>query len=196
MEENKYERLFEVTKHNLTTLLLGRPVLYYLNTFGYKDIKMIRDKHYEYGFKQCFLIEKEIDHQNLFVVYNNKETIDKNSVDWDFFKDSIVKSKHYVDEYIIDENTFAFKIKFPLKWHKDFEAIVNGKYSQVSNEYLNAFYANKSNLLFHLKHKTPEAISFFSKKFHVKPSVFDDCEIGQRMHFTDEELKIDNKILI
>ena len=196
MEESKYDRLFEARKHNLSTLLLGRPVLYYLNTFGYKDVKIIRDKHYQYGFRQCFIIEKELEQQNMFIVYNNKETKDDNSVDWDFFKDSIIKSKHFVDEYIIDESTFAFKIKFPLKWHKDFEAIVAGKYSQVSNEYMNSFYPNKTNLLFHLKNKTPEAINYFSNKFKVNPNVFDDCEIGQRMHFGEEELKINDKILI
>ena len=199
MEENKYKFVFEY-KHNLTTMFFGKPMMYYLNTFGLKDISTIRNKHFEKGFLQAYLVDEELDKQHLYLVYNKnfyfKEGKENLVSNWELFYDSIVKSKYFVEEVKLDINRVAFKVKFPLKWNKDFDAIIEGRYSKISNNYMSTFFSEKEFLPYHLKNKSEEAIDFYSEKFKVNKSVFDDCEIGPKMDFANELMIIENKILI
>jgi hypothetical protein len=201
MEENKYNILFNITKNNLTTMLLARPILYYINAFGSKDILQIREKHYEKGFRQCFLNENGIDNQTVFVTYNKESYVKKEVIypveHWDAFYNSISKCKYFLEEYIINDETFSFKLRFPLIWSDDFENIINGDYSKVSDEYITKFYPNKTSLLYHLKNKTTEARDFYGNKFKVDKKLFDTCEVGPKMILEKEIFQSNvHKILI
>lgn len=178
MEDKKYKLL---TKSNdLVTVLLSRPMFYALNTFGKKDISDIKVRHLELGFKKTLLSENETDKGYIYLVYQSNgyfyESYKKPRNDWEFFKDSVLKSKHFIEEIQLNEYDYAFKVKFMEEFMDDFNYILEGRYTKVSNEYMSRFYPDEKSLMYHLKNKTSEIREAYSLKFKVKESLFNDCE--------------------
>lgn len=186
MAKEDYNFLFEQENiNNICTTVLSRPVMKMLNTFGRTDIMDIRDKHNQMGFDETYI--HDIDKKNVALVYIPKEPEGK---PWEFFRESVLKNKRFVEEFKINNSKFVFVVTFPKIWHRDFDMIIEGKYSKVSEEYLNQYYQNKASLLFHFSNKTPEAIAFYSQKFNVSESIFDDCEVGPRINLETETFKL------
>lgn len=190
----KYEGLFEQA-NNLTTLFLAKPMMYHLNTFGKLAIIDIRDKHYDYGFKKSYLSSDDISLRHIYSVYNSKYSYfsgkERAITNWEFFYDSVLKSKHFIEEMKINEEDIAFKLKFPDEWTEDFHNIIQGRYTKLSKSFMRKFFPDEETLLHHLYHKTNIARDYYSQKFNVNPNIFDDCEfIGPKMVIEDELFKI------
>lgn len=196
MGDKKYDNLFK-QKVNFTTLFFARPMMYSLNTFGKTSIVDIRNKHYERGFRKCEMDEDHYKEGKLFLTYNTKKDHRNLAIrNWDLFKDSVKKSKLYINEFDADLETIVFYLSFPERWMEDYIRITNGEYSKVSSRYMAEFFPDDNNILYHLRNKTSEAKSFYSKEFGVRENVFDDCEIGPKMVIEKEMLKVDNNIVV
>jgi hypothetical protein len=199
MEENKKHR--QLTRStDLVTCLLSRPMFYALNTFGKRSISDIKVKHLELGFKKTLLSENEIDKGYLYMIYQSNgyfyESYKKPTIDWGFFHDSVLKSKHFVEEIRLTEDDHAFKVKFMEEFMDDFNYIIEGNYSKVSNEYISRFYPDDKSLMYHLKNKTPDIKEAYSLKFKVKESLFDDCaNIGPIIDKQKETLILSSGII-
>jgi hypothetical protein len=191
MGDKKYDNLFK-QKVNLTTLFFARPMMYSINTFGKPMISDIIKKHYEHGFVQLYLCDED---GTLVLVYDKIEMTEK-MVDWEFFYDSVVKSKFFIEDVEYEENKFAFKIRFPRKWKEDFDKIISGKYSKVSEMYIKKFYPVDDNLLYHLHYKTEKVIDHYCKLFNVKEDIFTDCEIGPIIDTQKETIKLSKSIAV
>ena len=143
MEETKQDRIFSVEKE-LSTVFLARPVFQSLNTFGKTNIKDIRLKHCESGFLKCQFSENESREGFMYFLYNSNYHFftgkQKPVLNWDFFYDSIIKSKLFVEEVKLNDVEYAFKIKFPEKWMNDYLKILDGNYSKVSYKYIESIY--------------------------------------------------------
>lgn len=184
MAKENYNFLFEQKENNVCTCTISRPVMKMLNTFNKTDILDIRDKHNEIGFKQIYI--NDFEKRTVTLVYVPKDPESRN---WEFFRDSVMKNKRFLEEIKI-KNKFVFIVKFPEVWGKDFDTIIQGKYSKVSKEYLSTFYENKTSILYHFSNKTEEAVSFYSREFNVPESVFNDCEIGPKIDLDIETFKL------
>ena len=196
MGDNKYDNLFK-QKVNLTTLFFARPMMYSLNTFAKTSIVDIRNKHYERGFRKCEMDEDHYKEGKLFLTYNTKKDYRNLPVrNWDLFKDSVKKSKLYINEFDVDLETIVFYLSFPERWMEDYTRIIDGEYSKVSNRYMAQFFPNDNNLLYHLRNKTSFAKQFYAKEFNVRKEVFDDCEIGPKLEIEKEMLRVDNNIVV
>jgi hypothetical protein len=185
MGKEDYNFLFEQKENNVATSVFSRPIMKLLNTFGRFDIMDIRDKHNQIGFSQTYMYD--VDKKTLALAYIPKDPEGKN---WEFFRESVLKNKRFVEEFKINNSKYVFIVSFPKVWHHDFDMIVEGKYSKVSEEYLNQYYQNKASLLFHLSKKTQEAVSYYSREFNVSESIFNDCEIGPRIDLNTETFKL------
>ena len=185
MAKEDYSFLFEQIETNVCTVVFTRPVMKMLNTFGKTDIMDIRDKHNQLGFVETYVYD--VNKKTLALTYIPKDPEGK---PWEFFRDSVLKNKKFVEEFKINDTKFVFIVTFPKIWERDFDMIIDGKYSKISQEYLNQYYQNKGSLLFHLSKKTPEAIAFYSEKFNVSESIFDDCEIGPKIDLGIETFKL------
>jgi hypothetical protein len=184
-------------KLNLSTLFFARPMMYSLNTFGKSTIVDIRNKHYETGFNKCELDEDYYKEGRMFLTYNNKKGHKNFPIrNWQFFLDSVRKSKLYINEFDSDINFTTFYLNFPERWLNDYKNIIEGNYSKVSYNFMSTFFPDNNNLLYHLRNKTSEAKGFYAKEFGVRESVFDDCEIGPKMIIEKEMLKIDNNLTV
>lgn len=196
MAEKNYDNLFK-QKINLTTLFFGRPMMYSLNTFAKTAIVDIRNKHYEKGFRKCEMDEDHYKEGKLFLTYNTKKDHRNLSIrNWDIFKDSVQKSKLYINEFDADVDTVVFYLDFPERWMEDYNRIINGEYSKVSSRYMALFFPDENNILYHLRNKTSYAKEFYAKEFNVSKEIFHDCEIGPKLDIEKEMLKVDNNIVI
>lgn len=196
MGDNKYANLFNQDL-NLSTLFFARPMMYSLNTFGKKNIIDIRNKHYETGFTKCELDEHFYKEGKLFLTYDNKIGYKNVPIrNWEFFYDSVKKSKLYINDFDLDEDTTVFYLNFPEKWIQDYEKILEGTYSKVSYNFMSTFFSDDNNLLYHLRNKTSDAKEFYAEKFHVTKKVFDDCEIGPKFEIEKEILQINNNLAV
>ena len=191
MEEKKYALLTRDT--DLVTILLARPMFYALNTFGKYNISDIKTKHLELGFRKALLSKDESDKGYLYMIYQSTgyfyDTYKKATSNWEFFYDSVLKSKHFVEEVKLAEDDFAFKVKFLEEYMDDYLYILEGKYSKVSDKYISKFYPDEKSLIYHLKNKTPEVREAYSLKFKVRESLFNDCDnIGPIINKEKESL--------
>ena len=191
MEDLKYNLLFSQKVNNLSTVFFARPMMYSINTFGKPMISEIIKKHYEHGFTQLYLCDEE----GTLILNYDKMEVDK-AADWEFFYDSIVKSKLFIEDVEYEEGRFAFKIRFPKKWKEDFDRIISGRYSKVSEMYMKKFYPTDDNLLYHLHYKTEKVIDHYSKLFNVSEELFSECEIGPIVNIEKETLKLSKSIAV
>ena len=191
MEDLKYNLLFSQKVNNLSTVFFARPMMYSINTFGKPMISEIIKKHYEHGFTQLYLCDEE----GTLILNYDKMEVDK-AADWEFFYDSIVKSKLFIEDVEYEEGRFAFKIRFPKKWKEDFDRIISGRYSKVSEMYMKKFYPIDDNLLYHLHYKTEKVIDHYSKLFNVSEELFSECEIGPIVNIEKETLKLSKSIAV
>ena len=179
MEQLKYDELFG-NSEDLQTTFLTRPILQAVNTFGKSGILSIRDKHISSGFYNLlFDNDSNAVKPSVYLIYNSKYTLnDKPVLNWELFHDSVIKSKFFISEEQVNDETCAFRLHYPNKWVNDFNHIVNGKYSKVSAEYIRTFYPSKNDFLYHLKFRTDEVMNYYAELFKVDSKIFKDCEIG------------------
>ena len=125
-------------KLNLSTLFFARPMMYSLNTFGKSTIVDIRNKHYETGFNKCELDEDYYKEGRMFLTYNNKKGHKNFPIrNWQFFLDSVRKSKLYINEFDSDINFTTFYLNFPERWLNDYKKTNTKIYTFEIFEHLN-----------------------------------------------------------
>ena len=178
-------------RKGLATLFYSRPMFYALNTFGKTSIDEIKIQHCKIGFVKCMLSE-EAREGILYMIYDSDGyfmDVPKKDA-WEFFHDSVLKSKHFIETVQLSETRYAFKLKFPEHLLEDYFHLLDGKYSKVSEDYMLDYYPQENSLLYNIYYKTPAIRYAYSQEFGIKESVFDTCELGPVMDIEEETLKL------
>ena len=191
----KQQKINLNNRKGLATLFYSRPMFYALNTFGKTDMDEIKVQHCKIGFVKCMLSE-EAENGIIYMIYDSDgffmSTPNKDA--WDFFHDSVTKSKHFIEDIQLSETRHAFKLKFPEDHLEDYLNLLNGKYSKVSEEYMLSYYPKENSLLYNIYYKTPAIRYAYSQEFGISESVFDNCELGPVMDIEEETLKLDSNL--
>lgn len=175
----KYDHWFK-SDLTLTTMLLSRPCMELAYNFGKSNIYDIRDLHMQKGFEKAYIFN--VLEKTVVLVYNSKQYIVNNYSKpvqyFDMFLESIIKSKHYKEHFILEDGRYCFVINFPEQHYQDFDKIIESNYKDISLGYLDKYYFGMDNLIYHLKFQTKHIKSYYSEKFKVDKKIFDTCNIG------------------
>lgn len=128
-------------KYNIS-LILVLPLLYEITN-------NINIKHYEtqhpfmslamkYGLINTYMLNENNEFNNsLFIKFDKKEVMsNKNITNSSLlsFNDLVISSDYFIDIQFIDDY-IIYEMKLPDKYENDFELILDGKYSSLSDEY-------------------------------------------------------------
>jgi len=186
MEEKQIERLLVLK--DLTTIFFSRILFKEIYDFNESNILGVKHKHCQVGFIKCMLSEN---HGELFMFYNSDghytDPIHKNY--WQVLYDFIKASDLFIEEYKLSDKHYIFKVRFLKQYLKDYDLILEGKYSKLSKSYM-SYYPGTDSLLYHLHYKTSDIKEGYSKKFKVPVKAFNDVELGPKIDKDKEIYKV------
>ena len=167
----KYE---ELTNNNSYYFLL-RPILLEINPSNLSDINKVINKFiYDKGLKGIYIQDHNFETKIKGLVYLVfQDNQDENNIKYNKdYLDAIRKHQLFYKEHY-NKKDLVFIIKYPEKWMKDFLKIIEGKYTEVSEYFVNEIY-NYNTLLHHIKYKHENLKDHLCKKYNVKPEILSE----------------------